>query len=133
DLHVGVQRLVGDLNKTYKGIPALWQQDTSPDGFAWIDANDADNNVLSFYRTSADGEHHLVCLCNLSPTVHTGFRVGLPKQGRYQEVLNTDAANYGGSNAGNQGAVVSEPAPWHGLDHSALVTLPPLAVVWLHV
>jgi 1,4-alpha-glucan branching enzyme len=130
--HRGVQRLVADLNKTYKGIPALWELDASPEGFHWIDASDADNNVVSFYRTSEDGVHHLVCVCNLSPVVRSHFRLGLPRPGHYQEVLNTDSTSYGGSNVGNLGEVVAEPVPWHGLEHSAELTLPPLAVVWLH-
>jgi 1,4-alpha-glucan branching enzyme len=130
--HAGVQRLVADLNRTYKEIPPLWEQDFAPEGFHWIDANDADNNVLSFYRVSADNSLHLVCICNLSPIVRDGFRMGLPKEGAYTEVINTDSERYGGSNVGNMGAVRSERAEWHGLPHSAPVTLPPLAVVWLY-
>jgi 1,4-alpha-glucan branching enzyme len=130
--HRGVQKLVADLNKTYRGIEPLWGADTSADGFAWIDANDADGNVLSFYRAGREPEHHLVCVCNLSPVVRSGFRLGLPAAGAWQEVLNTDAEAYGGSNVGNLGEVVAEPTAWHGLEHSAEVTLPPLAVLWLH-
>ena len=130
--HAGVQRLVADLNRTYKEIPPLWEQDFAPEGFHWIDANDADNNVLSFYRVSADNSLHLVCLCNLSPIVREGFRMGLPKESAYTEVINTDSERYGGSNVGNMGTVRSERTEWHGLPHSAPVTLPPLAVVWLY-
>jgi 1,4-alpha-glucan branching enzyme len=129
--HRGIQRLVADANRAYRAAPALWQRDTEPEGFTWIDANDADGNVLSFFRTGDDPDHHLVCICNLAPVVRHGFRVGLPTPGRYAEVLNTDAEVYGGSNVGNLGAVTSEPVPWHGLEHSAEVTLPPLAVLWL--
>ncbi len=131
--HAGVQRLVADLNRTYREIPSLWERDFDPDGFHWIDANDADNNVLSFYRVGDGDRHHLVCVCNLSPVVQDGFRVGLPKEGTYTEVLNTDSERYGGTNIGNMGAVNSEREAWHGLPHSALLTLPPLAVVWLYV
>jgi 1,4-alpha-glucan branching enzyme len=131
DEHQGVQRLVGDLNKTYRGIPALWEVDFSPDGFRWIDPNDADNNALSFYRSSKDGSSHLVCVCNFSPVPRTGYRLGLPAPGDYLEVLNTDAEAYGGSNLGNMGAVAAEPIPWHGQDFSAEITLPPLGVIWL--
>ena len=127
----GVRRLVADLNRTYKETRALWQQDFTPEGFRWIDANDADNNVISFYRTSADGNEHLVCIANLSPIPRDGFRVGLPKGGRFDEVINTDGAPYGGSNIGNMGVVEAKPVPWHGLEHSAMLTLPPLGVVWL--
>jgi 1,4-alpha-glucan branching enzyme len=130
--HRGVQSLVRDLNRAYRDVPALWELDDSPEGFRWIDANDADNNVLSFYRTNAAGDDHLVCIANLSPVPRTGFRVGLPKSGTYTEVINTDAVGYGGTNTGNMGSVEAEETPWHGLDHSALLTLPPLGVVWLH-
>ena len=129
--HEGIQRLVKDLNRTYKDIPALWEQDFSDEGFEWIDANDADNNVLSFFRSS-HSEEHLVCVCNFSPVVREGFRVGLPRAASFTEVLNTDAESYGGTNVGNMGVVVAEPRPWHGLDHSAIVTLPPLGVLWLY-
>jgi 1,4-alpha-glucan branching enzyme len=123
--------MVADLNKTYQSIPALWEQDFTPEGFRWIDANDADNNVISFYRTGTD-DSVVACICNLSPLPRSDFRVGLPKKGRYSEVLNTDAAPYGGTNTGNMGSVVAVDRPWHGLDYSADVTLPPLGVVWLH-
>jgi 1,4-alpha-glucan branching enzyme len=73
-----------------------------------------------------------VCVCNLSPLVREGFRVGLPKEATYTEVLNTDSDRYGGTNVGNMGRVRSDREPWHGLPHSAPLTLPPLAVVWLH-
>ena len=129
--HTGIQRLVADVNKAYKDTPALWQMDYSPEGFSWIDANDADNNVLSFYRRDEQGRH-LVCVCNLSPIPRHGFRVGLPAKESYVEILNTDAEIYGGTNEGNMGIVRAEDVPWHGVDHSALITLPPLAVVWLY-
>jgi len=129
--HRGVQQLVGDLNRAYRDTRALWQQDFTPDGFRWIDANDADNNVLSFCRVSADGNEHLVCIANLAPIPRSGFRVGLLKGGDFTEVLNTDSEAYGGTNTGNMGIVKSRPVAWHGLDHSAMLTLPPLGVVWL--
>jgi 1,4-alpha-glucan branching enzyme len=128
--HRGLQKMVSDLNKVYRATPALWELDFTPDGFQWIDANDADNNVISFFRKAADGSV-LVCVANLSPMPRTEFRVGLPKPGEYAEVLNTDAAPYGGTNTGNLGTVAAEDRPWHGLDHSADLTLPPLGVVWL--
>ena len=129
EAHRGIQRLVADLNKTYKGLQALWREDSSPEGFRWIDANDADNNVISFVR--AGGQEELVCVVNLSPVVRHDFRLGLPRAGTYQEVLNTDSEMYGGSNVGNLGVVESEAVAWHGLEHSAPVTLPPLAALWL--
>jgi 1,4-alpha-glucan branching enzyme len=130
DEHQGVQRLIADLNKAYRGIPALWERDFTPEGFRWIDPNDADNNVMSFYRTGEE-DSHLVCVCNFSPIPRTGYRLGLPAAGDYHEVLNTDAESYGGTNAGNMGIVVAEPVKWHGLDHSCVLTLPPLGTIWL--
>jgi 1,4-alpha-glucan branching enzyme len=129
--HAGIKMLVSDLNKIYTDTRALWELDHVSDGFRWIDANDADSNVISFYRTSADAQQHLVCIGNLSALPREDFRVGLPKAGTYEEVINTDADHYGGSNVGNMGKVRSEKKPWHGLEHSAVVTLPPLGVIWL--
>ena len=128
--HLGVQKTVSDLNRIYRDTPALWELDSAPEGFQWIDANDADNNVFSFYRSGASGQH-LVCIANLAPVPRTGFRVGLPTKGRFEEVMNTDAETYGGSGVGNMGSIVAEAKPWHGQDHSAEMTLPPLGVVWL--
>nr|MBA3430664.1 alpha amylase C-terminal domain-containing protein [Actinomycetota bacterium] len=129
--HAGVKRMVSDLNRVYSQTPALWEQDFSPDGFAWIDANDADNNTLSFVRRAKDSDQVLACITNLSPVVREGFRVGLPKSGRWDEVMNTDSERYGGSNVGNGGVIVAEDQSWHGLDHSAVITLPPLGILWL--
>jgi 1,4-alpha-glucan branching enzyme len=128
--HRGVQALVRDLNRVYRERPALWQRDSTPDGFSWIDPNDVDDNAISFIRFGADREP-LVCLCNFSPIVREGYRVGLPREGRWVEVLNTDAGAYGGSNVGNLGAVEGEAIGWDGQPASARVTLPPLATVWL--
>jgi len=131
DRHAGIQRLMADINRLYKDSPSLWEVDHAPEGFQWIDANDADNNVISFYRTNEDRSEHLVCIANLSPMPRYNFRVGLPTKTEYVELLNTDSESYGGSNVGNLGVVEAEPVPWHGLDYSATIALPPLAVLWL--
>jgi 1,4-alpha-glucan branching enzyme len=128
--HAGVQALVRDLNHVYVGEPALWARDEDPEGFYWIEANDAENSVLAFARTDRDGRV-LVCVCNLTPVPREGYRVGLPRGGRWNEVLNTDAEQYGGSGVGNGGSVETEPLPWHGQPMSAALTLPPLGVLWL--
>jgi 1,4-alpha-glucan branching enzyme len=128
--HSGAQRLVTDLNRVYAEQPALWQRDSSPDGFEWIDAADAWGNVLSFLRFGAGGEV-LACVVNFSAMPHTGYRVGLPASGRWHELINTDAAEYGGSGVGNLGGVDAVPEPWHGRPASAELTLPPLAVLLL--
>jgi 1,4-alpha-glucan branching enzyme len=130
-LHWGVQRFVADLNKTYKGLPALYEADHEPEGFSWIDANDADQNVFSFFRTDASGERHVACVLNMSPVPRYRYRIGLPVGEAWQEVLNSDADVYGGGGVGNMGTVWAQEDPWHGLDYSALITLPPLGAVWL--
>jgi 1,4-alpha-glucan branching enzyme len=127
----GVQALVRDLNRFYKDEPALWEVDFEPAGFYWIEPNDSDANVVVFARTSKDFERVLICAMNLSPVVRGPYRVGLPRAGKWKELLNTDAGQYGGSNVGNMGSVEAEPIPWHGQPFSAEITMPPLGALWL--
>jgi 1,4-alpha-glucan branching enzyme len=129
--HAGVQALVRDLNRLYRDEPALWELDSDPSGFWWLEPNDADDNVVAFARQSRGGERVLVFVANLSPVPREGYRLGLPRACRWKEALNTDSTFYGGSDVGNLGGVEPEPVPWHGQQFSALVTLPPLAAVWL--
>src|ERR671930_316879 len=129
--NAGVQSLVRDLNRRYREQRALWEVDFEPAGFRWIEPNDAAANALVFLRLSRDGERLVVCVCNFSPVVREGYRVGLPRAGRWVEVLNTDSGFYGGSGVGNLGGVVAEERPWPNLPASGSVTLPPLGVVWL--
>jgi 1,4-alpha-glucan branching enzyme len=128
--HAGMQQMVRDLNHAYRRLPALWQLDGTPDGFAWIDANDSAGNVFSFLRKAADGSS-VACLSNFANTTHSAYRVGLPQPGRWTEVLNTDASEYTGGGIGNMGGVEAWHEPWHGLPASAELTVPPLATVWL--
>ena len=133
-LHGGMKTLVGDLNRIYLDHSALWRKDTTPDGFAWIDANDAAGNVLSFLRHGTDDEGRptvLACVANFSGAPNENYRVGLPFPGRWTEVLNTDAESYGGSGVGNLGSVVAEPVMWHGQPASAALRLPPSGALWL--
>ncbi|HKC61328.1 MAG TPA: 1,4-alpha-glucan branching protein GlgB [Myxococcales bacterium] len=127
--HAGVQRLVRDLNRAYRGEPALFELDGDPAGFQWVQVGSADVNVLAFLRRS--GDRHVAAVANLSPVPRYGYRVGLPRAGEYREVLNTDAAEYGGSGLGNHGRVRAEAVPHDGQPASAEMTLPPLGVVWL--
>jgi 1,4-alpha-glucan branching enzyme len=130
DEHAGVQRAMRDINGAYRGTPAMWQRDDDPGGFEWIDANDSLNNVFSWLRWDADGRPVAV-LVNMAPVPRAGYRVGLPFGGRWTEILNTDAIEYGGSGQGNLGGVDAAGVPWHGRPVSADVMLPPLATVWL--
>jgi len=129
-LHGGLQRMVGDLNATYRAHPALYSRDTSPEGFEWIDANDASGNVLSFLRKGADSSV-LACIANFSGAPHEGYRLGLPSAGPWREVLNTDSARYGGSDVGNLGEVQATADAWHGRPASAVLRVPPAGVIWL--
>ena len=123
--------LIRDLNRIYREEPALWEVDFSPEGFRWIEPNDATNNVLVFVRRSKGATRQLVCIANFAPVTREGYRVGLPEDGEWTELLNTDSASYGGSGVGNMGEVSAEETPWHDQRFSATLTLPPLAVVWL--
>ncbi len=132
DGHQGVQRLSRDLNAAYRQYPAMWEQDSSPAGFSWIDANDALGNVLSFTRSgSAASSRPVVCIANFSAVPHLEYRVGLPEAGPWREILNTDAAAYGGSGTGNLGGIEAAAEPWHGQPASATLVLPPMGVLWL--
>jgi 1,4-alpha-glucan branching enzyme len=128
--HAGNRRLVADLNRVYLANPALWSQDADPAGFEWIDANDAAGNVFSFLRWGSDGSV-VACVANFSAMPHEGYRLGLPAAGRWSEVVNTDAADYGGSGVGNLGGVHTEKVAWHGRPVSVKLRLPPLGTLWL--
>jgi 1,4-alpha-glucan branching enzyme len=130
--HAGVQRLVRDLNRLYQTRPALYQRDFVPSGFEWIDHNDAAHSVLSFIRHGDDATTFVVVVCNFTPTVHEGYRLGVPQAGAYRECLNTDSLHYGGSNVGTPlGLANAEDHPWQGKPHSIVLTLAPLATVML--
>ena len=130
DDHRGLRHLVGDLNHAYRALPPLWQRDHDPQGFRWIDANNADANLLSFVRYGSDGQP-LVCIVNFAPVPRDDQRFGMPRAGRWRERLNTDAGTYGGTNAGNMGLITATDEAWHGMTASAQVHVPPLATLWL--
>jgi 1,4-alpha-glucan branching enzyme len=129
--HAGVQSLVRELNRVYRGEPALWELDGDQAGFRWLEVRDAEANVLVFARFARLERRVLVCACNLSAVPRRGYRVGLPRAGRWREVLNTDDARFGGSGVGNAGGVAAEEREWHEQPFSAALDLPPLGVVWL--
>ncbi|MGI8664296.1 MAG: 1,4-alpha-glucan branching protein GlgB [Acidimicrobiales bacterium] len=130
--HAGVQALVRELNRVEAAERALWACDFDGAGFQWIAADDADRSTLVFARHDpAGGSRSVVVVANLTPVTREGERIGLPVEGRWEELLNTDAAAFGGSGVGNGGAVETEPVAWHGQAQSALVTMAPLGVVYL--
>jgi 1,4-alpha-glucan branching enzyme len=128
--HHGVQDLVRELNRLAAAHPALWSRDTSPEGFTWIGADDTDNSVFAFLRTGTGTDDQVVCVANLTPVPRHGYRLGLPRSGPWTDLLNTDEARWGGSGVLQTGCQ-AEPTPWQGQPHSAVLTLPPLAVRWL--
>ncbi len=126
--HQGVQTLVKDLNNLYKSQSALYQHDFDYLGFEWIDCHDVQQSIISFRRKNGDEE--LCVVLNFTPVTRQNYRIGVPKEGTYKEIFNSDSTYYAGTNVGN-GAVVSEPKPWMNLPHSINLTLPPLGGVIL--
>jgi 1,4-alpha-glucan branching enzyme len=126
--HDGLRRLVQHLNYIYRNEPALWDRDDSHESFEWIDFHDADNSAVSFFRRSQENEI-VVFAVNATPIVRYNYRLGVPADGYYREIINTDGETYGGSNVGNLGGLDAEVVEWQGRTHSIRVNLPPLAVV----
>ncbi len=129
--HAGVRDLVRDLNGLYGSTPALYEVDFEPQGFEWVEGGDHERSVFAFLRRARDGEDHALIVCNMTPVVREGYRVGVPGEGPYEEVLNTDSETYGGSGAGNGGPLSAEPVPAQGRDYSLSLTLPPLSTIIL--
>ena len=127
--HAGMQRLVGDLNRVYRSVPALHECDCEPRGFEWIDFHDSDQSVIAFVRRGKSDDSIVVAACNFTPMPRHDYRLGVPEGGRYREIVNTDAEWYGGSGVGNQGGVDAVQAPWHNRPYSIAATLPPLGCV----
>jgi 1,4-alpha-glucan branching enzyme len=129
--HRGLKILVADLNRVYRAEPALYEVDYEPAGFSWIDCSDAQQSVVAFVRRARDPEDFVLFVPNFTPVPRHGYRVGVPAPGYYRELINTDAAVYGGGNVGNDGGVWAEPTPWQGQPYSVRLTLPPLATLVL--
>jgi 1,4-alpha-glucan branching enzyme len=129
--HDSLRRYVGDLNRVYRSEPALYEIDFRSEGFRWIQADDYQNSVYAYYRIAKDPNDIVVVLENFTPVPRQAYRVGVPRAGCYREIINSDAAIYGGSNLGNAGAVYTEPIPAHGHAQSLSLTLPPLAMLML--
>ncbi len=130
--HKGVQTLLHDLNAAYRGIPALHLGDCDPAGFRWVVVDDASSSVFAYLRLG-HGTPPVLVVCNFTPMPQHDYRVGVPAAGHWTEVLNSDAALYGGSGVGNYGGVVADGEPAHGLPVSLTLTLPPLATLILRL
>jgi len=130
--HGGIRRLVGDLNRLYREVTALHRLDADPMGFEWIDHRDVDHSVTSHLRSDGDGDL-VIAVFNHTPVPRHSYRVGAPRRGHWQEVLNTDATLYGGSGMGNLGGVDTSPVGGAGRPHSLLLTLPPLAALYFRL
>jgi 1,4-alpha-glucan branching enzyme len=129
-VHGGFQRWVRDLNRFYRDEPALHQLDADPHGFEWVDCNDIQGSAITFLRKGKDGTPVVLAAYNFTPVPRTGYRVGVPRGGRWREVLNSDALDYGGSGLGNAGGVTAEAVAAHARPFSVSITMPPLAVVF---
>jgi 1,4-alpha-glucan branching enzyme len=128
DFHSGIQAVIQDLNEVYRNYPALYEKQFSQEGFQWIDYGDGENSVLTYIRKGHDTKNDLYIACNFTPVPREKYRVGLPRAGSIKEIFNSDALKYGGSGMHNKTIKISK-TPWHGREHSAEITIPPLAVV----
>jgi 1,4-alpha-glucan branching enzyme len=128
--HAAVGRFLADLNRLHRDLAALHARDADPAGFRWLVAEDADNSVLAFLRLAPDFEP-VVVVCNFTPVTRANYRLGVPSDGAWQELLNSDASVYGGSGVGNYGRVDAHPVPLHGQPWSLTLTLPPLGLLYL--
>ena len=130
-MHLGVQRLVRDLNALYRSTPALYEMDCEAGGFEWIDCNDSDQSIVTFLRKGANDRGSVVVICNFTPVVRQNYRVGVPADGFWQERLNTDAEAYGGGNVGNDGGLEAIAESTHGRPYTLTLKVPPFAAVVL--
>jgi 1,4-alpha-glucan branching enzyme len=128
--HLGLQRWVQDLNRLYRGEPALHEMDFEPAGFEWVDCNDHEGSSISLIRKGRSADDLLLIVCNFTPVPRFNYRVGAPRRGFWKEVLNSDAREYGGSGQGNMGGVEAAPVFLHGRPYMLNITLPPLAAVF---
>lgn len=128
DFHRGVQTFIKDLNAFYKNSPALYDYAFDHKGFQWIDYSDTHSSVILFMRRGKDENDVLLVACNFTPAVRHDYRVGVPLEGSWHEVINSDDEKYHGSGVTNGGSLQSSPEPFHGRDHSISLTLPPLGI-----
>lgn len=127
--HEGLRRVLGDLNGVYRGQPALHELDFDEPGFEWIDCDNHEDSTICYLRRAKRADDFLVVCLNLTPVVRTNYPVGVPIDGWYEEIFNSDSEHYGGSNVGNHPGVFAQQPGWHGRPYSLRITLPPLAAV----
>ncbi|MDP4686775.1 MAG: 1,4-alpha-glucan branching protein GlgB [Salibacteraceae bacterium] len=130
DTHKGLQKTLAKLNEYYRELPALHKLQYSYEGFEWIDFNDSENSVISFVRTSGKPGEQVMVVCNLTPVIKHHYRVGAPQEGEWQLILNTDSADFGGSNFKLKSSYTTEKIGWHGRNQSIVMDLPPLAACY---
>jgi 1,4-alpha-glucan branching enzyme len=129
--HAGLQRFVRDLNLVYRNEAALYENDFDWNGFKWIDANDSDNSVLSFIRFGTDSKNFLIIVCNMTPLVRENYTIGVPAGGGYKEIINSDLDIYWGSGFHKNENPSAQAEPFHGMNFSLSLTLPPLSTIIL--
>jgi 1,4-alpha-glucan branching enzyme len=129
DRHRQLQALARELNRLYRAFPAFYEVDFHYEGFEWVDFRDVEASVISFIRRAAQPSDFLLFCCNFTPVPRFGYEIGAPEEGFYEEILNTDARMFGGSNLGNRGLLSTRAVPKHGRPYSLALTLPPLAVL----
>lgn len=127
--HKGIMELIKNLNKLYRKEPALYEKQFVQEGFEWIDYGDAENSVLSFIRKGDKAEDKLIIVCNLTPTAHHNYKIGLPKAGKLREVFNSDHKKFYGTGDYRNATITTKDEPWHAQKYSADLKLPPLALV----
>ena len=129
-VHIGIQKWVEQLNRAYREQPALHHLDNDPSGFEWVDCNDTAASVVSLLRKGGSPQQTILVVCNFAPVVREAYRVGVPSDGYWRELLNSDASEYGGSGVGNLGGVKGEAKPAHGRPWSVSLRLPPLGALF---
>jgi 1,4-alpha-glucan branching enzyme len=130
DGHRGVSQFLTDLNRVYRAERALYEQDFNEEGFVWIDCSDIDNSILSFQRLGRKNKEQVTVILNFTPLARFNYRIGVPLKGTWQEILNSDAREYGGEGYGNFGQVITEDIPYHGYPYSIKLTIPPLGAIY---
>jgi 1,4-alpha-glucan branching enzyme len=126
-----MQKYSQALNKFYCENKAFWQVDFDWNGFQWIDCNDNDNSIVSFIRKAKDSEDYIIAVCNFTPEVRIGYRIGVPDKGAYVEVFNSDNEEFGGSGVKNEGDLWTQEVAWHNRSQSIEIRVPPLATIYL--